>query len=406
MKISVLTVSNNELVATNKNDSLALISSYLYKNGFDVQSHNTIKVEFERILKSITNEFEETDCIILTVDDQIDYSFVTKKAIAKYFDQELVTNSYAKNNVAVFYRNFNIPPIKESSSYSFMPASARCITNDLGAMQGFLISKNNKLLIFMPQECEQLKIMFVSSVLPFLLEQAKKLNSTYIFKTWGLNFQEMSSILKDLKKNKQKVDVLCNEKLLEGEIIINYPNKLDSVVIDGFVTSIYKRLSNYIYAESDVSIEERLKDLLNLNNITLSTAEDYTAGNITSQFLMKNQDGNKFLIESYIVPSVTSKIDVLGVDKDLLDSNKSPDDIAYQMAAGALENSSSDFVLSTYGVDNVCYIGIGTMKGIYVYKEVLNGSSEERIKKATNAAFFHLIKKIKKNDFHLTQTTV
>ena len=76
------------------------------------------------------------------------------------------------------------------------------------------------------------------------------------------------------------------------------------------------------------------------------------------------------------------------------------------MAAGALENSSSDFVLSTYGVDNVCYIGIGTMKGIYVYKEVLNGSTEERIKKATNAAFFHLIKKIKKNDFHLTQTTV
>ena len=287
-----------------------------------------------------------------------------------------------------------------------MPESARCITNEIGPMQGFLITKDSKLLIFMPQESEQLKQMFITSVLPFLLEQSKKLNNTYIFKTYGLTAQEMMSILKDLRKNKQKVEILCNEKLLEGEIIINYPQKLDTVVIDGFVSSIYKRLSNYIYAESDVTIEERVRDLLNINNLTLSTAEDYTLGNISSSFLTKTQDGTRFLIESYVVPNNTSKVNVLGVDQELLDLNKSPDDIAYQMATGALENSSSDFVLSTYGESNTCYIGIGTMKGIYVYKEVVTGSREERVKKATNAAFFHLIKKIKKNDFHLSQTTV
>ncbi len=406
MKISVLTVSNNELVATKKNDSLALISSYLYKNGFDVESTSTIKVDFDKIVSKLTIDLENSECIILTCDDQIDTSFVTKKAISKVVEQEIVTNSYAKNNITAYYKAFNLPPTKESNSYAFMPNMARCITNEYGPMQGFLINKDNKLIIFMPQESLQLKQMFISSVLPFLLEQSKKLNNTYIFKTYGLTSQEMLSILKDLRKNKQKVEILCNEKLLEGEIIINYPQKLDSVVVDGFVSTVYKRLSNYIYAETDVSIEERVRDLLNINSLTLSTAEDYTLGNITSSFLTKNFDGNKYLIESYVVPSDSSKTTVLGVDQDLLNTKSSPDDIAYQMATGALENSGSDFVLSTYGEGDTCYIGIGTMKGIYVYKEIVSGSTEERVKKATSAAIFHLIKKIKKNDFHLSQTTV
>ena len=406
MNVSVLTISNNELIAANKNDSLALISSYLYKNGFDVQSFTNIKVDFDKIVNEISKIFESVECLIVTVDEQIDYSFITKKAIAKYFNKELVTNNFAKNNISTYYKNFNIPQIKEASSYAVLPQDARCITNEFGAMQGFLMQQNNKLLIFMPQESNQLKQMFISSTLPFLLEQSKKLKKTYVFKTYGLTCQEILSILKDLRKNKQKVEILCNEKLLEGEIIVNYPEKLDTVVVDGFVSSIYKRLSNYIYAESDVCMEERVRDLLNVNHLTLSTAEDYTLGNIASKFLSKNIDGKNFLIESYIVPNNNSKINVLGVDEDTLKNNLKPDDIAYQMATGALENSSSDFVLSTYGVDDTCYIGVGNIKGIYVFKEKITGTYEEQIIKATCSAFFHLIKKLKKNDFHLSQTTV
>ncbi len=406
MKVSVLTVSNNELVASKRNDSLTLISSYLYKSGFEIDSTNIIKVDFEKIIFSLETLLKDNDCLIITCDEQIDYSFVTKKAIAKYLNQELVTNTFAKNSIMDYYHNVNIPPIKESNSYAFMPSGARCIVNPLGVMQGFLVEYEEKLLLFLPRQRHQLQNMFVSSVLPYLLDQSKKLNTTYIFKTYGLTGQEILSILKDLRKNKHKIEILCNENLLEGEIIINYPKKIDNVVIDGFVTTIYKRLSNYIYAENDVSIEERLKDLLAINNLTLSIAEDYTKGYISSSFLTKNIDASNYLVESYIVPNNSSKQTVLGVDLELLLTNKSIDDIAYQMAAGALENSGSDFVLSTYGIGNTCYIGIGTLKGIYVYKEQLTGSAEDHVKKASMAAMFHLIKKIKKNDFHLSQTTV
>ena len=195
--------------------------------------------------------------------------------------------------------------------------------------------------------------------------------------------------------------------MLDGELIINYGPDIDDSLLDDFVSTIYTRLSNYIYAESDTTLVERLYDLLKLNNMTLATAEDYTCGNISSKFLSENPDGNKILIESYVTPNDLSKERLLGVDRELLKmAERKPDEVAYQMAIGALESSGADFVLATFGINNQCYYAIGNTRGIHLYSEIFSGNALELTKKGTSAGFFHLIKKIKKNDFHLEKSTV
>ncbi len=407
MNLGILSISNNEIIATNSNDSLSLVSAEFFKSGFDITDKITMKVDSEKILVRLKELFENNDIVVVLADEQIEYSFVIKKAIAKYYDTELVNNNFAKNNISSYYRSINVPEPKEVSSYALIPEGSRCITNEFGAMQGFLIESSNKTLFYMPIEASQLRQMFVSSVLPYTLSKASKLNKTYVFKTYGLKRSELVGLIKDLKKNKQKVTLICNEKLLDGEIIINYPSNIDDVVVDGFVSTIYKRLSNYIYAETDTTLEERLKDLLALNNLTLATAEDFTAGNIASKFLTNNDDGAKYLTLSYVVPNDTAKEQLLGVDKNVLkDATKRPDEIAYQMAVGTLESSGADFVLATYGVGNTCYYAIGNSKGIHLFDETFSGNAVEITKKGTSAGFYHLIKKIKKNDFHFGQSTV
>ncbi len=407
MKVGILVVSNNEIIATNANDSLSLVSSELFKSGFDVTDKMIINVDMDKIISRLNQLQEENDITLLLADDQIDFSFVTKKAIAKYFNVDLIANNFAKNNIGKFYKSVNIPEPKEVSSYAILPNNGRCITNEFGPMQGFLIEENNKSLFFMPVEASQLRQMFISSVLPYLLSKTNKLNKTYVFKTFGLKRSEILGLIKDLKKNKQKITLICNEKLLDGELIINYGPEVDDTMLDSFVSTIYTRLSNYIYAESDTTLVERLFDLLKLNNMTLATAEDYTCGNIASKFLSENPEGNKILIESYVTPKDLAKERLLGVDREVLkNAEKKPDEVAYQMAIGALESSGADFVLATFGINNQCYYAIGNSKGIHLYSEIFSGNALELTKKGTSAGFFHLIKKIKKNDFHLEQSTV
>ena len=407
MNLSILAISNNEIIATNSNDSLALVSAEFFKSGFNIVDKIIMNVDSEKIEKRLAEMTCESDIVVVLGDEQIEYSFVTKKAIAKFYGVELMTNNFAKNNISAYYKAINVPEPKEVSSYALLPSNSRCITNEFGPMQGFLIENGNKTLFYMPIEASQLRQMFISSVLPYTLSKANKLNKTYVFKTFGLKRSEIVGLIKDLKKNKQKVTLICNEKLLDGEIIINYPSNIDDVVVDGFVSTIYKRLNNYIYAETDTTLEERLRDLLSLNNLTLATAEDFTAGSIASNFLTNTNDGSKFLIESYITPNDSSKERLLGVDKEVLkqEANK-PDDVAYQMAIGALESSGADFVIATFGVGNTCYYAIGNAQGIHLYNETFSGNAFEITKKGTSAGFYHLIKKIKKNDFHFGQSTV
>ena len=47
MKISLITSSNNEIISSEKNNSIKLIASQLYKNGFDVVLNQVIKCKAE-----------------------------------------------------------------------------------------------------------------------------------------------------------------------------------------------------------------------------------------------------------------------------------------------------------------------------------------------------------------------
>ena len=178
MRLGILVVSNNEIIATNTNDSLSLVSSELYKSGFDVTDKIIMNVDCEKIKLRLTQMYEENDIVILLADDQIDYSFVTKKAIADFYEVDLIANSFAKNKVSAYYKMLNVPEPKEVSSYSILPNNSRCITNEFGPMQGFLIEEGEKSLFYMPTEAGQLRQMFISSVLPYLLSKTNTLNKT------------------------------------------------------------------------------------------------------------------------------------------------------------------------------------------------------------------------------------
>jgi nicotinamide-nucleotide amidase len=286
-----------------------------------------------------------------------------------------------------------------------MPKSARAITNDLGVNQGFLMSANDKTLVFMPLEATQLKSMFITSALPYLIERCNKLNKVSVLKTFGLSGGELMSLLKDIRKNKQKVEIICSEKHLDGEVIINYPERLDKIVIDGYVSAVFKRLSAYIYADSDTTLQEKLFSLLHLSNSTLSVAEDATNGLFISTFYKHNQDAKLALKEAYFVPTDESKVKILGVERDILRKTQiDGSDIAYQMAVGTLENAGSDYIAATYAIGNMLYLALGNTEGIHVLKQKYETEELEPV--FTNSAYFNLIRKIKKKDFHLPQTTI
>lgn len=407
MKVGIITVSNSEIISSEKNDSIKLISSQLYKNGFDVVLNQTLKLDGAVVKSALSQAKQVVDFIVFIADTEVERCYACKKIICDEFETKLVNSDYAKKNIDEFVKNQNIPLKKEDASFMQLPEMARCIKNPLGIFQGFLIEKDSKSLFFLPIAHQELHHMFFSSVLPFILQ--KPTTKTYVFKTYGLKYNEMQLMLKDLIKNKHGIDVVCNEYLLNGEILISVPSKVKENIYQNFISGIYSKILPYIYSDTDCMLTELIYNQLSVRREKLVFAEDFTCGKMANLFCETIENARDVLIEGYVALTSNAKEKLLGVDREVFRKPKIDlGEVAYQMALGALENSGADVVVANCGdlQTGEVVFALGNVDGIHIFTEKVTGTKEQKIAMATNAIFFRLSKKIKQNDFHLLQTTV
>ncbi len=234
-----------------------------------------------------------------------------------------------------------------------------------------------------------------------------------IFKCFGITKADVTSILSDIFANSKGVLITLQE---EGPIVSIKIDADDSNnrVMDK-TAEIFQRLYNYIYAEEDISIYEAVFRLMKLNHLTLATAESITAGNVSACFVKYNAGASQILLEGNVVYTNNAKMRMLDVPEKVLNTHTAVSvETTYDMAKGCLNKSGADIVIATTGYaggdnnpDNgLVYIAIGDKKKIDVYKNIFEGNREEIIEITTMAAFFYLIKKLRKNDFFLEKNIV
>lgn len=403
MKISVILTSNSEVVSNSKNEILNLICSQAYKNGLDVVCKFVVKNEPDIIIKTLKFCREASDFILFLSDTNFEKSYICKKIICDEFSTQLVNNAFAQKNIEEYLKMVNIPIKKEDQTFMQIPQDARCIKNPLGVFQGFLLERDNIMLFFLPFESNELHHMFFSSVLPFILQKKDTTTCTYVFKTFGIKYNEMTSLLRDSIKNKFNIQVLCCEYLLDGEVFVFVPATAKNNA-DDVIGSIYTKLLPYIYSDMDISLSETIGELLRLRHQKIVFAEDFTCGNLTSMFYEQANNYREVVSQAFVVPDNKSKTNIFGIPEKVFSGvHIDLGEVAYQMALGALEVSQADITVSTYGdiKTGQLVFALGTQEGIHVYTDKVYGSLKQKAIMACNIVLFKLFKKLKKDDFNL-----
>ena len=180
-----------------------------------------------------------------------------------------------------------------------------------------------------------------------------------------------------------------------------------------FTREIFEKLNPYIYAESDISLEQVAFELLKINKLTIATAESITGGQIVSTLIKKNLGASEVVLEGAVTYSNQAKENRLGVSKETLDKHTSVSvQTTYDMAKGLLETSGADIAIATTGFASsvnqsedagLVFIAIGNKNRIDIFKNKFVGTREEVIETAAQAALFYLVKKLRKNDFYLEE---
>lgn len=189
-------------------------------------------------------------------------------------------------------------------------------------------------------------------------------------------------------------------------IAITYSSNTPKMIADGVLRAFVGALDEYIYALENISLAERLYQLLKLRRMKISVAESFTGGGVCAK-LVEVPGVSEVFYEGLNTYSNHSKMDRLGVKElTLKQSGAVSDETAYQMAEGLIAAGNCDISIATTGIagpksDNtnkpvgLAFIAIGSAEGVAVYKFNFSGDRQAITQTSINQALFLAYKRLK-----------
>ncbi|MDE6293865.1 MAG: CinA family protein [Clostridiales bacterium] len=237
--------------------------------------------------------------------------------------------------------------------------------------------------------------------IPLLNKKVKKRYAVMVFKTYGKTTSELKALLKEYMTKKSKVQFGFFEDFLECEVHARCATSIAKEDMNAISERLVELLRGCTYAYEDISIVERVAQILKAEGLKIKIAESFTGGALGAAFT-QIAGASDYLIEDVVTYSVVSKHKRLGVPfETIAEKGVVSGDTAYNMALGLMTSGDCDIAIATTGNAGpsvqsgslgLCYVALGitSQKSIAVIKYVFNGDREYNIKSGVKNAMFLL----------------
>ena len=357
MKKAVLITIGDEILSGNTIDTNSnFIATQLKNIGFKVVQIFTISDEIETIKKNLKSAFELGNLVITTGGLGPTKDDKTKKAFAEFFNDTLVSDTETLEHL----RQLLIKRKREHLFDINLPqadilSKSKVFQNHNGTAPSLMVEENGKIAICLPGVPYEVKPLIKNQIIPFLQEKfeqnfiVSRIISVVNFpesllsetiETWELALPSTISLSYLPIANRVKLRLTATGK---NEEILNQQ-------LDEEITKLKPLIQDNIISENGDSIEEILHDLLISKNLTISTAESCTGGELSHLITSVSGSSNYFLggICTY---QTQKKSEILGVSEDLIkEKTVVSEEVAQAMSLGCQKLFKTDIALSTTGV--------------------------------------------------------
>lgn len=357
MKKAILITIGDEILSGNTVDTNSnFIATQLRSIGFKVVQIFTISDEIETIKKNLKSAFELGDLVITTGGLGPTKDDKTKKAFAEFFNDTLVSDAETLEHLRQLL-------IKRNREHLFdinLPqadilSKSKVFQNHNGTAPSLMVEENGKIAICLPGVPYEVKPLIKKQIIPFLQEKfeqnfiVSRIVSVVNFpesllsetlESWELALPSTISLSYLPIANRVKLRLTATGK---NEEILNQQ-------LDEEITKLRPFIQENIIAENGDSIEEILHDLLISKNLTISTAESCTGGEL-SRLITSVSGSSNYFLGGICTYQTQKKTDILGVSEALIqEKTVVSEEVAQAMSLGCQRLFKTDIALSTTGV--------------------------------------------------------
>lgn len=356
MKAYLISIGDELLIGQTINTNVAYIGRALSDINIEVIESSVVGDKMEAILYELDKASSVADLIVITGGLGPTHDDITRSAIVKYFNTELIQNKEVLDDIQQFFSKRGRTVTELNASQALVPQIAIPIRNKRGTAPGMWIEKNNKIYIVMPGVPYEMKGMMEDFVIPKLSDLTKGNGSVIkklVLQTTGIPESTLFERLGNLDELLQgaKIAFLPNQYGVKLRITVTEANaEVAANRLNEIEQKIRTKVGRYIFARGEETLEEVIGKILSERGLTLSVAESCTGGEICTR-LTNVSGSSKYFERGIITYSNAAKVELLKVNEDTIAKVGAVSlEVAMQMAEGVRAVSGTDIGISTTGI--------------------------------------------------------
>jgi nicotinamide-nucleotide amidase len=399
MRVEIITVGGEILSGLISDTNFAYLSREVTAAGAEVCWHATVRDRVGDLVDAARTAVERADLVIVTGGLGSTPDDITRKAMARVLDKELVLNEKVlqelKERIAALGRDF--PSVMESQA--LIPRGATVFANPVGTAPAFATKCGNVRVWVLPGVPAELEALTQEYLLPEVKKMVgERRSAVALLRTIGLPETSIAKKISDLAGPGCSISYLPQRSGVDISLSVKGTDHQDAQTrLESYRREILARIGDSVYSNGAESLEQVTHGIILAKGLKVAVAESCTGG-MLSIMLMGEPGSSSYFDRGVVTYSDQSKIDMLGVSEETIRSLGAVSrQTAEAMAIGIREVSGADLGVSTTGIAGpegerpgkpvgLVYVALASQGGVKVKEFKFLGPRQYVIYRASYAA--------------------
>ena len=402
MNCAIITVGDEILIGQVTDTNAVWISQQLNDLGVRVGEMVTVSDDADQISSNLDRYMHLYDLILMTGGLGPTNDDLTKQTLTDYFKTGLVTHPEVLERIISYFESRGRTMIESNLRQADVPALCQVLMNDHGIAPGLWFEEKGTILIALPGVPYEMKGLMTDHVLPRLkhmVQQPQVVHKTIM--TQGIPESYLAFMLRNWESELPsclKLAYLPSPGLVRLRLTVYGKCAKDSEqLLKATIDKLLDIIPQHIFGYDDITLEEAVGEELRKRQLTLSTAESCTGGNI-ARLITSVRGSSDYYTGSVIAYQNHIKTDVLQVDSSLIQKHGAVSrEVVEQMSVGVMDIYRTDTAIATSGIAGpdggtdkkpigTTWISVCYRDKVYTKKYQFGGSREQVIMQASQTA--------------------
>jgi nicotinamide-nucleotide amidase len=358
MRAVIVSVGDELLKGQRVNTNAAFMARALGEIGVAVDRIVACQDREEDMSAVFAESLDRADIVLVTGGLGPTRDDRTRQAVQRLLGRGLELSEAAYANLAARMKQRGLEVSDSLRDQAMVIDGSHVIANTKGSAAGMIISCGeqfqNHYLVLMPGVPSEMMAMMELSVIPWFAALSRSFIRHTPIKTLGIGESTLAGMIVDIEDALPEGTTLAYLPHATGVSLMISSIGIKKEWVDrdnrSVVDAIVSRAGKFIYAVSEVTLEETIGRMLASKGMSVAVAESCTGGLVANR-LTDVPGSSAWFLQGFVVYSNQAKEKSLGVSRELIETfGAVSEEVARAMAVGCLEKSGADFTLSTTGI--------------------------------------------------------